>query len=114
MSGSTTAAAGDYKAQMLPDYVINKDGAQNVMSFEIDDNIYYVTQGDLFQALASVEANKNAEFGYTETGYTMMQGINYHFTITVNKKQIDNITATVLDWNTVTAGNFPLDNSHVP
>lgn len=113
MSGSTTAAAGDYKAQMLPDYVINKDGAQNVMSFEIDDNIYYVTQGDLFQALASVEANKNAEFGYTETGYTMMQGINYHFTITVNKKQIDNITATVLDWNTVTAGNFPLDNSHV-
>lgn len=113
MSGSTTAAAGDYKAQMLPDYVINKNGAQNVMSFEIDDNIYYVTQGDLFQALASVEANKNAEFGYTETGYTMMQGINYHFTITVNKKQIDNITATVLEWNTVTAGNFPLDNSHV-
>ena len=111
MSGSTTAAAGDYKAQMLPDYVIEKDGTQNVMSFEIDDNIYYVTQGDLFQALASVESNP--EFGYAETGYTMMQGINYHFTITVNKKQIDNITATVLDWNTVTAGNFPLDNSHV-
>ena len=113
MSGSTTAAAGDYKAQMLPDYVIEKDGTQNVMSFEIDDNIYYVTQGDLFKALASVESNKNPEFGYAETGYTMKQGINYHFTITVNKKQIDNITATVLDWNTVTAGNFPLDNSHV-
>ena len=113
MSGSTTAAAGDYKAQMLPDYVIEKDGTQNVMSFEIDDSIYYVTQGDLFQALTSVESNKNPEFGYAETGYTMMQGINYHFTITVNKKQIDNITATVLEWNTVTAGNFPLDNSHV-
>lgn len=113
VSGSTTAAAGDYQAQMLPDYVLAENSVTGVMEFEIDNNIYYITQGDLYKALADVEANKDAEYGYAAGKFTMMQGINYHFTITVNKKQIDNITATVLEWNTVTAADFPIDNSHV-
>lgn len=114
VSGSTTAAEGDYQAQMLPDYVLAENSFTGVMEFEIDNNIYYITQDDLYKALAAVEANKVAEYGYAADGkFTMMQGINYHFTITVNKKQIDNITATVLEWNTVTAENFPIDNSHV-
>ena len=113
ISGSTTAAEGDYQAQMLPDYVLAENSFTGVMEFEIDNNIYYITQDDLYKALAAVEANKDAEYGYAAGKFTMMQGINYHFTITVNKKQIDNITATVLEWNTVTAADFPIDNSHV-
>ena len=114
VSGSTTAAAGDYQVQMLPDYVLAENSFTGVMEFEIDNNIYYITQHDLYKALAADTVNKAAEYGYAADGkFTMMQGINYHFTITVNKKQIDNITATVLNWNTVTAEDFPIDNSHV-
>ncbi|MDD6593496.1 MAG: fimbrillin family protein [Bacteroidales bacterium] len=113
ISGSTTAAEGEYQAQMLPDYVLAENSVTGVMEFEIDNNIYYITQGDLYKALADVAANKDAAYGYADDKFTMMQGINYHFTITVNKKQIDNITATVLEWNKVTAADFPIDNSHV-
>lgn len=114
MYGSTTAANGYFKAQMLPDYEFVKGAITDVMQFEIDENMYYITQDELYKALAAVETNKVAEYGYTDdTKFTMMQGKCYNFTITVKKKQIEAITATVVAWDDVTAENFGIDNSHI-
>lgn len=117
MWGSTTAANGIYKAQMLPDYEFAQAATTtNVMQFEIDENMYYVTQAELFKALADVESNKVAEYGFdteNKNKFTMMQGKCYNFTIKVKKKQIDAITATIVAWDDVTAENFGIDNSHI-
>lgn len=115
MWGSTAAANGTYKAQMLPDYEFVKDAITNVMQFEIDENIYYITQAELFKALYDIEANRVTEYGYdgTNNKFTMKQGKCYNFTIKVKKKQIDAITATVVAWDDVTAGEFGIDNSHI-
>lgn len=118
MYGSTTAANGTFKAQMLPDYVFVKDALTNVMQFEIDENMYYITQGELFKALEEYNsgANKTAEYGYdteNKNKFTMMQGKCYNFTIKVKKKQIVAITATVVAWDDVTAQEFGIDNSHI-
>lgn len=115
MWGSTTAANGIYKAQMLPDYEFVKDATTNVMQFEIDENIYYITQAELFKALNDVTTNNDAEYGYdgTNNKFKMMQGKCYNFTIKVKKKQIEAITATIVAWDDVTAGNFDIDNSHI-
>ena len=116
MWGSTTAANNKFKAQMLPDYVFNESAnTTNVMEFEIDNNMYYVTQSELYTALASVAANQDADYGYDGTAktYTMKPGKFYHFKITVNKKQIEAITATVAKWIDVTAANENIDNTHV-
>lgn len=118
MYGSTTAANGTFKAQMLPDYEFVKENLTNVMQFEIDENMYYITQGELFKALEDYNsgANKTAEYGYDVTNknkFTMMQGKCYNFTIKVKKKQIVAITATVVAWDDVTAQEFGIDNSHI-
>ncbi len=116
MFGSTTAANGIFKAQMLPDYEFVKDATTtNVMQFEIDENIYYITQAELFKALNDVTANNVAEYGYdgTNNKFTMMQGKCYNFTIKVKEKQIAAITATIVAWDDVTADNFGIDNSHI-
>lgn len=116
MYGSTSAANNTFKAQMLPDYEFAQAATTtNVMQFEIDENMYYVTQAELFKALADVDANKIAEYGYdgTNNKFTMMQGKCYNFTINVKKKKIDAITATIVAWDDVTADNFGIDNSHI-
>ena len=43
--------SGFSKSQMLPDYVLAENSFTGVMEFEIDNNIYYITQDDLFKAL---------------------------------------------------------------
>lgn len=107
-----TTAAGTYAAQMLPDYIFNDGNTTNVMEFTIDDNIYYVTQDMIYDALVAKAENKVAGYGYTEGKFKMMQGHNYCLTITVKKKAIDVLTATLADWTDV-EGEYALDNSHI-
>lgn len=114
-----TNAAGTYVAQMLPGYTFTNGDATNVMEFTIDNNVYYITQDMLFGAL-TYDANGN---GTKDTGdgdlvgttspITMEQGKNYTFKITINKKQIEQITATLADWVDVTAADESMNNSHV-
>lgn len=117
-------------AQMLPDYVFEDGSNTNVMQFTIDNNTYYITQDMIYDALAGDDNNKIAANGYAaavaasgtqgQSGYTpataahfkMMQGKNYALTITVDKKQIEAITATLKAWDDVNA-SFAQDNSHI-
>lgn len=120
---SETTAVGTYQAQMLPDYTFGKTSNTNVMEFTIDNNTYYITQKMLFEALTY---DKDGDGVYDAAdgdgqlvdkkgadGITMEQGKNYVFKIKVNKKQIENITATLAEWVDVTAADESINNAHV-
>lgn len=120
-TSSETTAEGTYVAQMLPNYTFVDDDKTNVMEFTIDNNTYYITKDMLFDALTYDKdgdgtydsADGDGELVGSASPITMQQGKNYVFTITVNKKQIENITATLANWVDVTAANEPINNAHV-
>ena len=103
---------GSYQcsAQVLPDYVLSSSNEENVLDFAIDNNIYYIQNKMLWKALN----DNNASNGLgNETSYKMQQGKNYVFTITVDKKQIESVTATIVAWSNVEAANENINNAHI-
>lgn len=103
---------GSYQctAQVLPDYQLNNTSEANVLDFTIDGNTYYIQNKMLWKALHDNIASN----GLTDANtYTMGQGKNYVFTITVDKKQIESVTATIVDWSDVEAANEHINNTHV-
>lgn len=104
-------ANNTFTAQMLPDYVFTDGSNTNVMQFTIDNNTYYITQDMIFDAL---KANAAVNGLATDvSSYTMGQGKHYKLTITVKKKQIDAITATIAGWSDIDAEEFEQDNTHI-
>ncbi len=96
------------KAQMLPGYTIKAGDVSNyVMSFEIDNNVYYVSHAQINEAL-----RKGGLSGSTGD-ITMEQGTHYVLSITVNKTAISNITATLVDWTEVTSERFDAENAYI-
>lgn len=108
-SGDYTDASGFYRAQFLPDYTFTNGNTTNVLSFNIDDNVYYVDQDMIFDALTATGATLE---GQTDP-IKMEQGKNYLLKITVNKTQIASMSATVEAWKDVVAVDQPLYNSYV-
>lgn len=104
-------ANNTFTAQMLPDYVFTDGSNTNVMQFSIDNNTYYITQDMIFDALKANAANNG--LATDVSSYTMGQGKHYKLTITVKKKQIDAITATIAGWSDIDAKEFEQDNSHI-
>lgn len=119
---SMTADAGDaykFQAQFVPGFQFRENATDNVMEFTIDDMTYYVTKGMIYKALTR-NADDTADINSSEKQsddsgnfVEMKQGKNYDLTITVNKKQIETITATLVDWVPVTGSNMQGDNSYV-
>lgn len=104
----TTIPAYTLKAQMLPGYTIKADDtSNNVMSFEIDNNVYYVSHAQINKALR--EGGLSGGSG----DITMEQGTHYVLSITVNKTAISNITATLVDWTEVTSAPFNPENAYI-
>ncbi|MBQ0045925.1 MAG: fimbrillin family protein [Prevotellaceae bacterium] len=107
-------------AQVLPGYVVTKDKVDNnFMTFNIDDNNYYVTEKEIFEALNTTENKQKDEADGTQkvtvssdNKITLEQGKNYHFTITVNKTGINALTCTLVDWVDV-EGSFAAKNSYI-
>lgn len=124
---STTSNTSSYtlNAQILPDDVWNGAAAspKNILDFFIDGNHYFVTEAQLYTALSTAKkagdvAMTAAELtaaGINTTGktVTLTQGVNYNLVITVDKKQIETITAVLADWSEVYAANENIDNSHI-
>ncbi len=106
---SLTPAAGvafSLMAQILPDYEISKTSVTNMLSFTIDNNTYYITQAQMYDALKNAVTNDG-------TKITMAQGSNYIFQITVNKTQIANVTAVVEPWVDVTSAVWEPSNARI-
>ena len=118
-TAETYLANRTYSAQMLPGKVFGANSASNVMQFVIDDNTYYITEKMVYDALTSgswytsaTDAEKTAAGYNVGTSVTMTQEHNYTLTITVNKKGIDNVTATLAPWVNV-AGEHEINNAHI-
>lgn len=103
---------GSYQctAQILPDYTLSNSETANVLDFTIDNNTYYIQNKMLWKALND---NKDSNGLGDATSYQMKQGKNYVFTITVDKKKIESVTATIVDWSDVQAANENINNTHV-
>lgn len=106
-----------FYGQFLPDNVFTKDAAaaaNNVMSFTIDNNTYYITEANLYKALsdAVTDATARTAAGITDASVTLKQGKNYIFNIVVDKKDIKAVTATVAAWSDVTANNINKNNTY--
>lgn len=108
---SETDASGTYQAQILPGYSFVSDNTTNVMELTIDNNTYFITQSMLFDALKN-NADANG-LDANDTSYKMEMGKNYKFSITINKKEIDNITATLIQWSDIVAGSSSINNGHI-
>lgn len=92
-----------YEAQMLPGYTF-EDNITNALQLTVDGNTYYIMNKQLRKAL---------EDKVTDNDYQTKMGTRYIFTLVVSKNKIENITATIVDWNEVTAEDVTVDNSHL-
>lgn len=114
-SNKSTKPVYTLSAQVLPGYVFNSTATStNVMHFNIDDNDYYITSAQVYEALkanAGTGVGKNG-LDATATSYTMEQGKNYLLNITVNKTEIANITTTIVDWVEI-AGSHTATNAYI-
>ena len=105
MQGSTTKPDAKFMAQVLPDYEIKESDANtNMLQFNVGDNVYYVTQKSVWEAI-----HKNANV-VTGTNIKLAQNKNYVLNITVGKTEISNITATLANWDEI-HGSHSTNNS---
>lgn len=88
-----------------------KDNASTSMSFTINDNLYLISQDALITALLANSASNG--IASNATSVELEAGKNYVFTFTIGKKQIDNITAQVVNWETVDASEFDPSNARI-
>ncbi len=112
-----TDAVGSYRVQVLPGYTFSKTGTANVLEFTIDNNTYYITQKMLFEALTHDDTDDSKDGALKDQassdGITMEMGKNYTFTIKVNKKEVESITATLIKWSDVKAADTSIKNGHI-
>lgn len=119
--------AGDYytlQAYVLPGTDIKDgDNVADAFSFDIDKNHYKISMLDLYNAILNKKdgmgAWQNSDNG-TEVkddvlggGKTLLAGVNYQFTFTVEKTKIKDITAQVIDWESVEADNVTPSNARI-
>ena len=109
---SEDGVKGYFQGQVLPGSEITKESTSNFLSFKIGDNVYYVTQGSVYSALATTDNQSKLGSAYTENKITMTQGQNYVLTITVSKTGINNLTATLADWTAI-EGKYDRDNAYL-
>lgn len=104
---SVTTTSGKTKrtleAYVLPGTVLD-DNTNNFIEFEIDNAKYYVSGEQIAEAIKASPNAPNASFTTTEAGK------NYVINLTVSKKGIENITAAILDWETVNSSEIKPDN----
>lgn len=112
-AATSTPASASYTTsmQMLPEYTFTDGSNTNVLKFKIDENEYYITQDLIFDALKENAGTNGLDA--SASSYSMLQGKNYKLTITVNKTKIDAVTATIADWQDITAAEKNLYNSYV-
>ena len=72
------------------------------ISFSISDNLYELSKNDLLNQISDDQKSQ-----YLTDGKSLKPGVHYIFTLTISKTEIKNITASVVDWETVKAEYTP-------
>lgn len=102
-----------YTGQIVPEYVIRKGNENvNMLQFTINNNVYYVTDKMVYDALNRDNATLLASDKDPNDNIVMKPGKNYVLNITVKKTKIESITATLADWLPVT-GSHTQNNAYL-
>lgn len=96
---------------MLPGSVLAGTETDQIY-FTIDNNKYHITKKQLQDALSGKTLTNNS-LSALPSDNKMRPGVHYVFEFTVSKKGIDKISATVVDWETVTADVFTPSNARI-
>lgn len=106
-------AAFDYvlTCLMLPGSALTSTATDEVY-FTIDNNKYHITKAQLATALASLKLSNGTTDALT-TDSKMRPGVHYVFTMTVSKKKIDKLTASIVEWETVNADGITPSNARI-
>ena len=72
------------------------------ISFSISDNLYELSKKDLLNKISEDQKSQ-----YLTDSKSLKLGVHYIFTLTISKTEIKNITASVVDWETVEAEYTP-------
>jgi len=96
---------------MLPGSALTST-ATNEVYFTIDNNKYHITKSQLATALSGKTVGTNSTTALT-TDSKMRPGVHYIFTLTVSKKGIDKLSASVVDWETTTANEITPTNARI-
>jgi len=96
---------------MLPGSALTSTATDQVY-FTIDNNKYHITKNQLATALSGKTVGTNSTTALT-TDSKMRPGVHYIFTLTVSKKGIDKLSASVVDWETTTADEITPTNARI-
>ena len=95
---------------MLPDTDLNNDAIDQI-NITINNNDYHIKKSELATALNSKKLYNNTTDALD--GTKMRHGVHYIFTMTISKSQISNLSAAVVDWETVTAEEVTPSNARI-
>lgn len=89
--------------------------SSNVIEFEIDNAKYYVSGTQIANAIRNFYkiggTHENDDHADAYRSFTTMEaGKHYFVSITVSKKGVSNVTAAILDWETVNSSDATPDN----
>lgn len=98
---------------MLPGSALTSENL-NEIYFTIDDNLYHIKKNDLATALNDKTVGTGSgQVPALATGSTMRPGVKYIFTMTVSKKGIDKLSASVVPWASVEANGMTPSNARI-
>lgn len=107
MAQSGDAANGyTLTALVMPMTVISTD-IKGDIDLTIAGNHYQLSKKDLFDNINIPDGKTKADYLDGEDLNLLKPGIHYVFTLTIGKTQLENITATLLDWEKVEAQSTP-------
>ena len=96
---------------MLPGTDLSDEKTADAISFTIDNNLYQLKKRVLMDALDGKTTNISNLSALNEN--KMRPGVHYVFTMTVGKKKVSNFTASVVEWETVTAEETTPTNARI-
>lgn len=95
----------------------DENNNNTMMEFTIDNNYFKITSNDLYNALKTKIGTDREHVVQKQDGTVnfipMEAGKNYVFTFVISKTKIKNISATIADWETVTADEQEPSNARI-
>lgn len=104
-------------AYLVPGTDIKSSAVSDALTLVINNITYKVSMKTLYEKLLANTANQKNASTVKESvlthGTNLKAGVNYLFTLTVSKSRIDQITASVTDWKTITTSEQTPSNAKV-
>lgn len=102
---------------LVPGTDLKNSTVAEALTLLVNNNKYVIPMRTLYDKLLENTANQQDASTVKESvltdGTSMKAGVNYLFTINIGKTKINNITAQVADWETVSAEEFTPTNARI-